>query len=215
MSGLLLKDFLSVRKQGKTIAWVLAFYLLFFVALDRMGGPKSADSMLTVVISIVTMLAVVLTVNTFAYDEAAKWDVFARSLPVGARGIVGARYLLAVLYSAAGALLALAAALISGRGRIGPDALAACTASGAVPLILCSVLIPLFYKFGIQKARIAVMAVFLIPFVAVMLLKNFGVPVAVSDAQVTLLLKLSPVIVLAAVGISFFISCRIYRNREV
>ncbi|HEX3017868.1 MAG TPA: ABC-2 transporter permease [Caproicibacter sp.] len=212
MSGLLIKELLYIRKQGKTLLITLIFYGVFFLF---MGGSKySVDSMTGVVISIMVMLTVALTINTFAYDEAAKWDNFVKSLPISIRGIVGSKYLFAVILSAIGVVLSCMIELITLHGQVKLEDLAAiCAGTGAAPMMLCSILLPLFYKFGPYKARFAFMILLVVPFAAVLLMKRAGF--SMTGEQVLLLLKLSPVILLVIVAASYLISCGIYERKEV
>ncbi len=86
-------------------------------------------------------------------------------------------------------------------------------ASFAVPLLVCSILFPLCFRFGIQKARFAIAAIFLLPTAVGMIVKRFGF--APSAAQQALLWKLSPVVALAVAVISYLISCAVYRRKQV
>ncbi|HBT91403.1 MAG TPA: hypothetical protein DEB16_06120, partial [Ruminococcaceae bacterium] len=91
MKGLLFKDFLLIRRQGKTLLYLLVFYVIFFFVLAR-SSDKPADSgtVAGVVSTIAVILEYVLILNTLAYDENSKWNRYALSLPVGRNGIVGA-----------------------------------------------------------------------------------------------------------------------------
>lgn len=211
MSGLLTKEFFYIKKQWKTLLPSVAIIIVLFVTTNTGKSPETGVSM---VAFFLTMMAVILTVNTMAFDETAKWDGYVKSLPVSTYQIVGAKYLFSVILSLAGVALGVLfeLAIVQGRADMLEFAMI-CAGAGAVPLILCSILLPLFYKFGLQKARIAMMVVFVLPMLSLPLLKNTGF--SMTDAQLMLLLKLSPVIVLVIVFASFFLSCKIYRNKEI
>jgi ABC-2 type transport system permease protein len=212
MSGLLVKEFLYVRRQAKVLLLMVAFFAVFFLLLNP--ESRSVKSVTSALMSIMVMLTVILTINTFAYDELAKWDGYVLSLPIAKGRIVGAKYLFTVILSAAGALVTVLAGEAASGGHLKPEELvAACAGACASPLLLCSILLPMFYKFGLQKARVAFIAVFLIPMVAMPLIEKSGF--SVSGAQWMLLLKLSPVILIAVVAASFLISCKIMEHKEV
>ena len=88
MTGLVLKDFLMMRKTLKT-------YVLFFVLY--FGMSIAGIFPISVTTSMVTMIIAVLPISTFSFDEMAKWDRYAVSLPLGRREVVGARYLFILL----------------------------------------------------------------------------------------------------------------------
>lgn len=212
MGGLLIKELLYIRKQIKAIVIAIAFYVVFFLMLGGIG--TSVKSMTNALISVMIMLTVILTINTVAYDEAAKWDGFVKSLPISSKEVVGSKYLFVFIFSTVGVVLSCMAELIASNGRVKLEDMAAlCAGAGAVPLVLCSILLPLFYKFGLHKARFSFMILFLVPFAAVLLMKKAGF--SMTNDQVLLLLKLSPVILLVIVAASYLISCGIYERKEV
>ena len=68
MTGLVLKDFLMMRKTLKT-------YVLFFVLY--FGMSIAGIFPISVVTSMVTVIIAVLPISTFSFDETAKWDRYA------------------------------------------------------------------------------------------------------------------------------------------
>lgn len=211
MKGLLFKDFLLIRRQGKTLLYLLVFYVIFFFVLAR-SSDKPADSgtVAGVVSTIAVMLEYVLILNTLAYDENSKWNRYALSLPVGRNGIVGAKYLFVLLFSAAMGALSLLAEAVLLRGRItGTDAAAVLGVSCLSPLVLCAVLLPVVYRFGLQKTRFVLAAVFLIPWLLSSALKNHAAAVPWE-----MILRFSPLAAALLFAGSYFLSCRLYAGRE-
>ena len=87
MSGLILKDLLVLRKQGKSYLLIIGIYMvLAFVGVFDY-------SILSTMMVVLTMM---LPMATFSYDELARWDKFAAAMPVGRSGIVKAKYLMAL-----------------------------------------------------------------------------------------------------------------------
>ena len=97
MTGLILKDFLVMRKTLKTYTLFLAFY----AALAALGVFP-----LSVVTAMVQIILIMLPISAFSYDEFAKWDRYAMTLPLGRRTVVKARYLFTLLMSLGAAALA-------------------------------------------------------------------------------------------------------------
>lgn len=215
MSALLTKEFLSIRRQGKPL--LLGLAIAFFGVLPSFVERKDneAATALNWIIALAALLAVVLTVNAMAYEEKANWDVFVRSLPINSRTIVGARYVLALIFSTTGTALTFAVALLLCHGHIETDIQTAVwLGAGAAPLIVCSVLLPLFYKFGLQKTRLVF---FTLIFIVPLLLATVFIKAGVTLSWVSLLpvVRASPLIVFAVVVASFFLSCRIYSWKEL
>lgn len=212
MSGLITKEFLYVAKQKKIFLVILVIYAVFFAALNEKNHVPA--ELATVVALFVVILTVMLTINTFAYDETAKWDIFVRGLPVSVMQIVGARYIFTATFSAAGAVFVSVAYLIFCGGKASPQTLALFVAgTGGIPLLLCCILIPMFYKLGLQKARLAAVVVFLLPTIFINVLSKVGF--VFSAAQGILILKLFPAIILAVMCLSFLLSCKIYRHKKI
>ncbi len=161
------------------------------------------------------MLAAVETFNGVASDEKAKWDSFARSLPVSAAQTVGAKYLFLLILTVFGMVLGSVIELaVTGGHADGNTMLLLCDIAGGVSILMCSIELPLFYKFGIQKSNLVVILIFCL---GPMLLTHFAgqTPITkLTDAQFFFALRLVPVAVLVLMFVSFFISCAIYSGRE-
>lgn len=206
MKGLLIKDLLYIRQMWR----VLVILFLVYVALFAVAGVKNIGSGAD---SIIVMLTLILTINTFAYDEKSNWDAYALSLPVGRKKAVVEKYVLVLLFSGAISLLMLAASLAPG-GFTSDYGINICAGFG-IALLFPAILIPLFYKFGMQNARIAIALVFIVPVFAIALWKKFGLPLPrLTDAAVEQFLWFSPMLVLVLYLISFLISCAVYTRKE-
>ena len=88
MTGLILKDIYSLRSYFvKQILLMALIYLLISVTMIQsfaFFGPM-------MVMSVMMML-----ISSFSFDETAKWDTYALTLPLSPRSIVGAKYLLMI-----------------------------------------------------------------------------------------------------------------------
>lgn len=153
MMGLLIKDLLCLRRQVKVYViatvvyggmtlmgvWDVSFFTWFF-----------------------TLIAAMIPLSLFALDAAAKWDTYALTLPVGRNGVAAARYLFTLLVVCVGLVLSLAmGGLTMALGRMedwGGFLMAASVAAGA-GLLLNAVMLPVLYKVGPEKARIAMLAI--------------------------------------------------------
>lgn len=205
MTGLILKDLVYLRRTARIVVILLAFYLILFSA----SGGDSAAGVLS---GATVLLTVILSVNAFAYDEAAKWSIYERSLPVAKSGIVLARYLLALIFSTAMTLISFLMELFVNRG-VSSDNLAALWASWSIALLFSAILFPLMYKYGTQKARLALMIIVLLPTLGVILLQKTNLPMP-SESALMLAVRLIPLFSVAAYFVSYLISCRVFARRE-
>lgn len=206
MTGLLLKDFLYLKRQGRIFLFLLAFYIIFFAATG--SGTDQITSML---LTLIPMLPMIVLTNAFAYDEMSKWNTYALTLPITRGKLVFARYLLSLLLTCGMALIPFLMNLLS--DSLSEETGAAVYAAVGAALLLCEILIPLFYRFGTQKARLALLVIVLIPTLGAFLLKQarFAAP---SDAQILFLLKISPVFLVVFSVVSYYLSCKILENKE-
>lgn len=214
MTGLIAKDFLVMRKSIKTY---ILFLLFYFVMTALEIFPVSF------VTSMVQLIIMMLPLSAFSYDELAKWDRYAFSLPLGRRAVAGARYLFALLLSLFAALFGLVSCLILSVFFHDPNLVENCltvTVSLALGLLYCDILLPLTYKLGPERARPYFYLVIFLPIILLFgayklgLLNNLSFLLKLPDAVVIPFLLLLPLLPLLGMGISFLISCRILEGKE-
>lgn len=209
MYGMLTKEIISVGSNRRILSCDAAGAAMVLASAATMANGSSSPSELAAYVGMLTgILAAGVTWNGAVADDKSKWDTYARSLPVDAMQIVGARYLFMLLLSAAGAVLGIAVDLLVTGGRAdGSSLLLLCGVTFAVPILTCALVLPLLYRFGYQKNLILLVCVW--PAVLIPISHRL------TGVQFLFLLKLSPVILLAVLAVSFLLSCRIYRRREV
>ena len=112
MSGLVYKDLMNMRRYLKQL---LLIFVVFVFIFSFSGNNYSFVAAYGV------MLSAMVVLSSMAYDEQAKWDKYALTMPLSRRSLVGAKYLLGLLTVGAGGLLSLAVvvgtALFSGGSR--------------------------------------------------------------------------------------------------
>ena len=207
MTGLLLKDILYLKRQLKMLLIIFAFYAVLLVTTG-----SHIEQFNAIFITLIVMLPMLIITNSFAYDELSKWDIYSLSLPVTKGKIVLCKYQLTSLMTCLAALFPLAVNALS--GNTNPETLAGIYAAFFAALVLCGILIPLFYKFGTQKARIALLAIVMVPTLGTLLLKNMKVSMP-GNAEIEFWLKLSPVFLIPFFVGSYFVSRHIFQNKEI
>ena len=207
MKGLLIKDLLNLKKQGKTVLAILAFYIVFALT------TKNA-SFLT---AMFTLLLSMMSISSFSYDEMAKWNKFAASLPLTRRDIVGSKYLLAFLLSFAGLatsmLLSMGSSFVV-EGTSLTELLLTSYCSFLIAMLMQIVMLPLLFQYGAEKSRTMLMGVVAVPMVLVFILSKLGMQMPGEDVFF-LLLKLAVPILIVLFAISYRISCAIYQRKEL
>lgn len=215
MTGLIWKDFLVMRKPLKSYLLIMVVYaVLAYLELFSFGF----------IITFIQAVLMVLPISAFAYDEQAKWDRYAMSLPLGCRAVVGARYLfvlgLALFTAAIG--LAGTAILWALRAEDMLEMALTVMVSSAIGLLIPAILLPLSYKLGAERARPYLYAIIFIPVIAVVLLVRSGLLDLSSlnslDALTPAMLlggaALLPLGALVALALSYMISCHIAESNE-
>lgn len=210
MTGLVLKDFLVLRKALRTYVLFLIFYLIMAIV-----GLFSI-SFITAFVQIIVMI---LPMSSFAYDDLAKWDRYAMTLPLGRRAVVRAKYVfvvLMILVAAAFALLSCVALSITAAQPV-EENLAAGVGALSVGLLAVDVTLPLNYKMGPERARPFLYAIIFIPVILIVLAARAGwldnleqLPPSV----VLPLLCLLPLVILLGLPVSYLISCRVVEQKE-
>ena len=72
MKGLLLKDLVNLGKQARSLLLILVFYFVFAL----FGEDR------TIFGGIISILMFMMVITSLAYDERAKWDRYALTMPV-------------------------------------------------------------------------------------------------------------------------------------
>lgn len=207
MKGLIIKDILNLKNYGRSILLIVAFYGIFAYTINDAGFLGG----------MIVLLMTMMSISSFSYDDLAKWDKYALSLPISRKDMVMSKYLLSIIFIVLGAALSfvIVFAMSNIKNSVNLRELLLQTYSlSAVAIIFISVLMPLLYKFGVEKSRIMIMAVFAIPTLLLVLLSKLGIAKP-SEDQLMFLLKMSPIIVIAVMMISAFISYNIYKKKDM
>lgn len=147
MTGLILKDFLILRKTLRSYLFMLVVYVGI-----AFTGVWSAD----IVGVLMVVMVVMLPMNVFAYDKQAKWDTYGLALPVGRTKTVAARYLCVLLLCLLSVgLTAILGVMLYAAGRVEEpvEFLVSCSVTGLMAVLVNAIMLPFLYKFGPERAR--------------------------------------------------------------
>lgn len=144
MIGLLKKD-LYVADKSARLLLVLA---LVFSAIPSMGAFGSTYAM---------MMALMMPLNSIAYDERCKWDRYAAMLPYKTEQIVWSKYVLSYIFTLLAECILLLGAFIRSRLSIGFDVTEEIQTGlllAVAMLFVISLGLPSLYRFGSEKGRL-------------------------------------------------------------
>lgn len=203
MKGLLLKDFINQKGQLKIYLFILVFWVI--IAFTNKGTNMMP--------MFFTMLALMSTINAVAYDDRGKFNSYSVCMPISKFEIVFTKYIYNFIVTVVCIGFSFLVYYIISGDIV--ENLLTCLAAFSASLIFTAIFLPIIFKLGLEKARIAFMLVALIPIIAVLVLPNINIGVAEpTDAQVTTAICFLPVAALAISFISVSISEKIYKNKE-
>ena len=215
MTGLIMKDILVMRKALTSYLFIMVLYAVMAL-LDIFNFGF--------IITFVQVMLMVLPITAFAYDEQAKWDRYAMSLPLGRSKVVGARYLFVLVLALCTFSLALFGiaiiSLLQQEDLV--EMLLTLMVSASIGLLVPAIILPLNYKLGAERARPYLYTVIFIPVIVVVLLSKLDLLdlsalnalEALSPAFIIGGAALLPLVGLAALFISYLISCRVAAGKE-
>lgn len=202
MKGLLIKEFLSLRKFVRNI---LVFAGAFF-AMSLISGDIS------MIATIIPVYFAMVVMSSFSIDEHSHWSAYGAALPVTRTQMVLSKYLLALLASSFGVLLSIGVFLFG--KTFTNDQMWASYGMVLVVLLLISLIIPLIYKFGTEHIRYLFFAIGFLPVLIVTILNRMGVPTP-TEEQMARVLQLAPVLVVACFIGSIAVSIHIFKRKDL
>lgn len=200
MKGLLLKDFYGLRSFGKTSLLVIAIY----AGISIFSGGASYFSSMAIV------FCAMLPLTSVSIDEQAKWNAYAQCMPITRRQTVGSKYLMVLLIVLACAVFSLAISMFATQWE---ETFYTVLLSLSIAIIINALILPLVFRFGVEKARLLVMVVFLVCFMGIMLFLSSDMDNLDIAFETTSLIL--PAVAAALFAGSFFVSARIVEAKEL
>lgn len=215
MTGLIKYDLMQIA-SGVKGGFVLV-YLIFVAVLSVVGEMGGMFSY------IIVFLGVMFGIAAFNYEESYHWDRYTAALPVSVRQIVLARYIMVGICLLAGLA---AGVLLSGISFAAGNLhmalgewMVAMAQTAIVAVLYVEIMIPVMYRFGAERGRIAMLILFFVLWAAA-----YGIISLVEAASAEQLAILSislsgmtligAVVVLALLPVSIGISARIRSKKE-
>lgn len=205
MKGLILKDILNLKGSFKTLGIMMIFFAVVFI-------PQGNDFVFGMVILMFAMMVI----TTITYDDLAKWDSYALTMPITRKEMILSKYLVMTILNTIGAILAMIIGIFGAiiMGKIfSIEILLSIGIIYLIAFIFGSVVIPLVYKFGTEKARLLLILCGIIPVALVFLVDQLGISWPETDnpwIYLGLLIGLTVVGLVISINASF----KIYQNKE-
>lgn len=201
MKGLILKDLLILKKQAKIYLIMIVFFAINALATRNFSFLAG----------MVCMFCAMMPVTALSYDERANWDKYALSMPVSRKDMILSKYLLGIITTSIG-LATLILFQITLFKVTKEDTLITFIMFG-ISIIFLSILLPTLFRFGVEKGRILMLLIFFIPTLLGVGISKLGLPEHRAN-DLKLLLYSFPFIILIALGLSLYLSLRIYAKKE-
>lgn len=216
MTGLIIKDIINMKKN---IKFMSVFTLIYVVMSFTMESSSYFSSMFTLIFAM-------LTLSSYSLDELAKWDGYALTMPISKENVVQGKYLLMLLLAISSFAIntivitlmntILKAEKVTSGVEVG-------AIGAAIVILFYSISIPIITKFGVEKSRFIIVAIYMLPFLAgtgifKLLKERYPEPPKTLVRMVTFLMDniyfIVPAFLLVALSISYLISIRIYQKKE-
>ena len=201
MKGLFIKDLLVLKQQWVTYALISVMWL--FIGFMNESASFFAG--------IMTMFTVTVPLNSIAFDEKAKWDKYALAMPIKRETLILSKYLLA------GATAAVVFVLSGIVGAVTGEELTeslmvsvGCMLSG---MVIVSIILPLIFKFGVEKGRLMIFVVAFLPAAAIFIISKLHLQIP-KDMNMDGLLFIFVAAAALVVAVSAMISMNIGKSKE-
>lgn len=207
MRGLILKDLFILKQNYKTFFVLIIFFIL------AMFQNSSAASFTSVINAVFTMMIT----TTISYDNLAKWDKYALTMPITRKEMVLSKYICSIIFNLIGLVLGIVIVFAMGivRNNLNiTEIFISAISSAIVMIIFISLMFPLVYKFGVEKFRIFLILIFMIPVFFILALRNMTNVGELIDKWLIYIIISVPVIAVIGFVLSYFISIKIYENKE-
>lgn len=201
MGGLILKDLYGLKQQLKIYIIIAVVWLLIAVTTRDMSFFSG----------LVMMFTFLVPITSLAYDEKSRFDAYALTMPVKRSDIVLSKYLLSLICGAVCALAGFFVNVICMNDIFETTVVTLILL--CVGIFFSSIVLPLLFRFGVEKGRTIMMAVLLLPVILTLLFSKFDVAIPENEF-IKFSLLFVPVLTAVVFFVSFQISKKIYEKKE-
>jgi len=204
MIGLLLKDYYTLIKQAK----LFILFILVFAILPGMSMTSFA-----------IIYASMLPITAIAYDERAKWDSLAVMMPYTPKQIVFSKYVLGYVCIVAAAIFAIGIKAVTGivqHTATTSETYFSILLMACVALLILAVNLPIIFKFGVEKGRIAfILIIVLVALAGMALIEKVSVFLSAVTLGLGVIILGIGVCIVIINGLSIYLSTTIYKRKTL
>ena len=207
MKGLILKDFFCLKKYMKQLVMIL-------ICLGVWGIMMKSS---TYILFMISMFASMTVLTTMAYDEKSQVNKYLLAGPTSRWEIVIGKFASWLVTITAAVVIELLLGFLMMNYYSTPknDLLISILETNSVYIILFSILIPICYKIGVERARIMMFVIFLIPTAIIIFFANYSkADTMITDALIRNMGILLPILAIFILAASIFISIQIVEKKE-
>ena len=215
MKSLILKDLYNIGYNIKSMFFILIIFMIFNY---KAGGAMGYVIMCTVVCSM-------MVVTTFSFDGTSKWDRYALITPIKRSDIVKSKFLVLAIFSIGGVIVSSIFAIIGGSlmNRIditNIEEILMLLLGGGLGFILAmfmgSSVIPLIFKFGVEKARMLSILAFVIPMIGILAISKISkIANFLGNLSIEIIGIISMTMICIWIMVMYKLSCSFFRKKEL
>lgn len=209
MKGLIYKDILVVRKYyAKNILFLCAFFGVMAILDNQIMGMMMGP--------FISLVLASMTISTMAVDDSCHWERMARSAPLSRGTIVVSKYLLGLMFIGCGIVVSTVisgAIALAGKGMSARELLYAAFYTLGFGALFLNVMLPLTYRFGVERARYFFLAMAFLPVLLSYAASSMQLAMPTGE-NLEIILGFLPVVFLLLLPVSCLLSLYIYQKKE-
>ncbi|MBP3841430.1 MAG: ABC-2 transporter permease [Bacilli bacterium] len=207
MNGMIKKDLFMIKNNYRSIIFTIVIYI-FYTIMFKMDMSF-----------LLPFMSLMICISTFNYDDFNNWHSFATSLPKGKLNVVKSKYVISTsLIVITATVSILINYLINSIRNIGFDISISVLCGELLAIVFIMALIfPIIFKYGAEKGRIAMAVAGLsIAGIVALITKVFKIKISPNvltfiDSHIYIIFI---ILIVLMIGISYFISKKIYLKKE-
>lgn len=202
MRSLLYKDLMNLKQLAKTYLFIIVIWGVIAWMQKNAGFLGGA----------LAVFAVMFSMSSWAYDEKAGWDKYALTMQIGKKEIILSKYLLAFLALVVGIVLF---GILSACMKMDiMEFLPMVAIFFALGLFMTDLVFPIIFRFGTEKGRYMMIAVFLVISLVAVFLQDVEIPAVFAGVSPEAMVIIAMVLAIVLMPLSISVSFWIYSKKE-
>ena len=208
MIGMIKKDLLMIKNNYKAIIVAMVLFVFYSITFEMN------------MTFFLPFMGLMLCISTINYDEYNNWHTYATALPQGKINVVNSKYIttigITLVLTVVSALVSIIISSVRGTINIS-ESFSTIMGELLAIIFMMSILIPVLFKYGQEKGRMAMIIIGMLIFGIVFLFKEI-IHIEISSNIINFLDTYLPIIFIVLsiflLSISYYFSKKIYLRRE-